>query len=136
MRICAACGLSEPHVTFYPAGARCRKCTCEFVNANRRSKRLQYSQYEQRRSKTPERRKQMLEAQRRRRATHPDKNRARHAVGRAVRSGLLVRGPCEVCGTTANVQAHHDDYSKPLEVRWMCFKHHREAAHGQVVVAF
>jgi ribosomal protein S27AE len=36
----------------------------------------------------------------------------------------LVRGPCEVCGTTLNVHAHHDDYDAPLNVRWLCGKHH------------
>lgn len=48
------------------------------------------------------------------------------AVGRAVRDGRLVRQPCEVCGATEKVQAHHDDYSKPLDVRWLCPKHHAE----------
>ena len=48
----------------------------------------------------------------------------------AIRDGKMERLSCEVCG--AKAQAHHDDYSKPLDVRWLCFKHHREH-HGQIV---
>ncbi len=54
------------------------------------------------------------------RAANPEKYKARTAVGNALQSGKLVREPCVICGTTQRVQAHHDDYSKPLEVRWMC----------------
>jgi hypothetical protein len=35
----------------------------------------------------------------------------------------LVPQPCEVCGAT-KVEKHHPDYSKPLEVRWLCREHH------------
>jgi len=55
---------------------------------------------------------------------NPEKRRAHSAVARAIRSGRLVRGCCEVCGATERIQAHHDDYSKPLEVRWLCPAHH------------
>jgi len=48
------------------------------------------------------------------------------AVGAAIKSGELTRGPCEVCGTDDAVQAHHDDYDKPLDVRWFCHPHHAE----------
>lgn len=48
------------------------------------------------------------------------------AVGNAVRDGRLIRMPCEVCGSTDRIHAHHDDYSKPLDVRWLCPKHHAE----------
>ena len=44
----------------------------------------------------------------------------------AVQLGVLAKQPCEVCGVK-KVQAHHDDYSKPLDVRWLCLTHH--AAH-------
>lgn len=44
----------------------------------------------------------------------------------AIRKGYLMRQPCEVCGTEINVEAHHDDYDKPLDVRWLCKTHHAE----------
>ena len=43
----------------------------------------------------------------------------------AISSGRLKRLPCEVCGKE-KTDAHHDDYSKPLEVRFLCRKHHLE----------
>jgi hypothetical protein len=50
---------------------------------------------------------------------------ARIAVSNALRDGRLQRGPCEIGEDCEGpVQAHHDDYSKPLEVRWLCKKHH------------
>lgn len=49
---------------------------------------------------------------------------AQKAVRAAVRAGTLVRQPCEVCGSTVRVAGHHDDYSKPLEVRWLCARDH------------
>jgi len=35
--------------------------------------------------------------------------------------------PCAVCGGTNNIHRHHKDYSKPLEVQFLCEKHHRES---------
>jgi formylmethanofuran dehydrogenase subunit E len=37
----------------------------------------------------------------------------------------LARLACEVCGDK-KAEAHHDDYSKPLDVRWLCTTHHAE----------
>lgn len=52
--------------------------------------------------------------------------RAHSTVADALRRKKLFKQPCEVCHSTTNVQAHHDDYAKPLEVRWLCVKHHRQ----------
>lgn len=43
----------------------------------------------------------------------------------AVYEKKLPKQPCEICGTT-KTEAHHDDYNKKLEVRWLCSKHHKE----------
>ena len=51
------------------------------------------------------------------------KESVRRKTNRAIKAGVLVRSPCESCGDT-NSQAHHDDYAKPLEVRWLCQTHH------------
>lgn len=37
----------------------------------------------------------------------------------------LKKQPCEICGEK-NVHAHHDNYNKPLEVRWLCSFHHKQ----------
>jgi len=65
------------------------------------------------------------ETSQRMREKHPEKEAARRATRSAIERGDLVRQPCEVCGKT-RVDAHHDDYSKPLEVRWLCRTHHVE----------
>lgn len=59
------------------------------------------------------------------RIAHPTKHAAHMAVLNAVKRGDLQRGVCEVCGSSS-VEGHHDDYDKPLVVRWLCSKHHRE----------
>ena len=42
-----------------------------------------------------------------------------------MRDKHIIKQPCEVCGEE-KAEAHHDDYDKPLEVRWLCFKCHRK----------
>lgn len=56
----------------------------------------------------------------------PEKIAARRITNRAIRLGVLVRQPCERCGAEPT-HAHHEDYSRPLAVRWLCHSHHVEA---------
>jgi hypothetical protein len=56
---------------------------------------------------------------------HPLQEAARVAVHNALRRGEMVRLPCEVCGEPRS-EGHHDDYTKPLDVRWLCRTHHVE----------
>lgn len=78
------------------------------------------------RSKKPERIAHNGRNSARWRAENPEKYAANTAVNNAVRDGKLVKQPCEKCGATGRIHAHHDDYSKPLEVRWLCPLHHAE----------
>lgn len=74
---------------------------------------------------TPIRKTSLNLASAKQRLLHPDRIKARAAVNHAIRDGKLVREPCEVCGSEP-VEAHHDDYSKPLDVRWLCEQHHED----------
>jgi len=58
----------------------------------------------------------------RRRAT------ARAYVNVYQRRGRLIQQPCEVCGSPES-EKHHDDYTKPLVVRWRCRRHHLDVHH-------
>jgi hypothetical protein len=48
---------------------------------------------------------------------------ARTKVQYALQRGLLVRLACQICGWQ-KAQAHHEDYSRPLDVIWLCPQHH------------
>lgn len=50
---------------------------------------------------------------------------ARSYANTYLRRGKLTREPCEACGAL-DVVMHHDDYDKPLQVRWLCRTHHAE----------
>lgn len=58
----------------------------------------------------------------------PEKRRAQWMVENAIRSGKLKKGNCEmknkIC--SGRIEAHHNDYSKPLRVRWLCSYHHHK----------
>ncbi len=75
------------------------------------------------RSHTPMTQSKMRQEHRER---YPHREAARIAVAKAIYNGELTRGACEVCGTTEQIEAHHPDYSKQLEVEWLCRQHHTE----------
>lgn len=54
------------------------------------------------------------------------KIKARSIIFVELRSGRLKRQPCSVCGHEFSIEAHHDDYSKPLDIIWLCKLHHTE----------
>lgn len=56
---------------------------------------------------------------------YPEKKAALSVMWAAINRGELEQKPCEVCGKE-KAEGHHDDYSKPLDVIWLCSKHHAE----------
>lgn len=140
-KTCRRCNETKPAEAFYEHPKMrdgrlnvCADCVRLRVRAYYRETKKERVAYERARAARPVRRaNQRLYAKRRRERT-PEKHAARTAVNNAVRDGKLRRLPCERCGEKRGVQGHHHDYSKPLDVEWLCFKCHR-AEHGQTVVA-
>ena len=71
-----------------------------------------------------------------RRAKNSIKAKASYILNDAVKKKSLTRQPCEECGAE-KADARHDDYAKPLEVRWLCRMHHKQwhAKHGEALNA-
>lgn len=67
-----------------------------------------------------------LERRRRWKRMNTHKVKAQTILNSAVRRGEVQKQPCRCCAST-NVHAHHEDYSSPLEVVWLCPIHHAEA---------
>lgn len=142
-KVCIACGgefgLGEFYV--HPAMAdghlgKCKSCCKEQATARRQNKLEEVRAYDRRRGKLPHRLKQNREylaanPEKKRRyiktyqQKYPEKAKAVRTLNNAVRDGRIQKQPCEVCGSKES-QAHHDDYLKPLEVKWLCDSHHKE----------
>jgi uncharacterized OB-fold protein len=123
-KVCFKCEAELPITNFYKHPkmgdgylGKCKACTRYDVRKNREAKRDYYNAYDRERSKDKGRIAKMKAA------VPDDVRKARFAVHNATTRGKLMKKPCEVCGAD-KVEAHHPDYSKPLDVVWLCRKHH------------
>ncbi len=90
--------------------SQCRDCKAEYRRNNK--DKLLLAQYERNSNPTSE---------------DKQKRKAWNALYYAIRKGKM-RKPCicEICGSAENTQGHHSDYSRPLDVIWVCQKCHAE----------
>jgi|ERR1019366_1398630 hypothetical protein len=51
---------------------------------------------------------------------------AHKAIENAIKAGNIIKQSCERCGAHDLVHAHHDDYNKRYDVKWLCPLHHKE----------
>lgn len=133
MYLCAKCGELKPEYGFarakhLPRGRSylCKICKKAYdiayrdVSAEANKQRASYS-YAKNRDKRLRYYKEYA-------IKNKHKRQAKDKVRWALFKGRLTKGPCEVCGAL-KVQAHHNDYSKPLEVKWLCPRHHQRLHH-------
>ena len=133
MQQCKQCGATAETARFYVSNnSKCAECIKAGVRANRRANLEYYQEYDRKRAWHPHR----VAA----RKVYQAKNgystgpvaaakRAAHVLlGRAVRSKRVLKPTlCEACGLPERLDGHHYDYTKPLEVVWLC-----KPCHGQV----
>lgn len=132
-KVCFKCGATKPRDEFYrhPGMSdgllgKCKQCSRLDVRENRSLRAEYYRAFDLKRYHNNPARKQQAIASFRA-AQQPHRKQASALVAKAVKSGALTRQPCWVCGEKA--EAHHPDYSQPLDVVWLCVMHHRQA-HG------
>ena len=129
MKKCFKCGAVKALHEFYKHKqmadghfGKCKDCAKTDVKLHRKEN-DSVREYDRERAKNPSRKINMRFISRRWREENPEGYRAHTAVNNAIRDGKLLRCPCEVCGEL-KTHAHHDDYAKPLSVRWLCALHH------------
>lgn len=114
-KLCSKCGTYKPSEEFHKSSravdglaSHCKECNLAYHKASQQR---------------PEVRKRKAEAHLKDYYNHPERHAARNILHYAIKRGEVVRQPCEKCGDPDS-HAHHDDYSKPLQVRWLCSKDH------------
>ncbi|GLH29694.1 hypothetical protein WSS15_23440 [Acetobacter pasteurianus] len=145
-RTCKGCFVTLPIESFYKnsksVGGRdwkCKTCVKAAVKINREKNKEYYLIYDRARANRPSRvaarkayaktsaaKKSMAKSQVRWMSRNPEKRAAHIMVGNAIRDGRLTKERCMECGSD-RAQAHHEDYSNPLDVVWLCAGCH--AAH-------
>ena len=138
MKFCVCCDIKKPMNEFYKSKSssdgrinRCKECTKKDVRANRLKNIDRYRAYDRKRGP-----RQSPEYLKKYRETNKIKYAAHCLVNNAIRDNRLEkRSSCEKCGKSKNIHAHHDDYTKPLDVRWLCppchFKWHKKNGSGK-----
>ena len=136
---CKNCNTEKLAADFYASNkTQCKECVKAAVIKNRIAKIEYYRSYDKFRASMPHRVAARTEYQKtpagiashvaaseRWAANHPERRKASFAVSNAVRDGKLFKTPCQVCGIE-KVEGHHPDYSRPLDVVWLCTPHHKE----------
>lgn len=131
---CAKCRETKPAVEFYrcvtkPNGlaSYCKPCSRKYTGARAKLESVKAVRTRWAMTKGKE-------AVKRYKERWPAKRRARELVTREVNAGRMFNPRvCSNCSGTERVEAHHDDYEFPLEVRWLCRWCHRawHRVHGQ-----
>ena len=104
---------------------KCKECR-KIYNSENKDRIRKYNQAYDKYYQSTERGKLTRSlAQKTHKSKYPNSYKSRCALNHAIRDGKIHRQyVCSECPSTKNIQGHHDDYNKPLEVRWLCSRCH------------
>lgn len=123
---CKKCEIDKELKDFYARCKTCKKCTIDRVCNYQKNEGLEVHRSANRKYMSS---KKGTVVSARAMAIYSNKNnkkiQAKNSVRKAIKKGLIIRKPCEVCGAH-NSHAHHDDYDYPLMVRFLCAVHHKQ----------
>lgn len=102
----------------------CKAC-CKRDERKRRRLNPDVQKYDTERSSDPKRVELRRRTSKIYRENNPSARAAHGAVERAIRSGSILKENCLFCAADKNIHGHHRDYSRPLDVVWLCAKCHR-----------
>lgn len=103
---------------------KCKKCIKEDVLKYRKENIKKIRQYDRERAKLPHRRAESVKRTKEYRQRYPEKHKAHQLVAHSLKIGNIIKQPCAVCNSTERIEAHHPNYSEPLNVVWLCSAHH------------
>lgn len=148
MKACFKCGESKSLDEFYKHPkmgdgylGKCKECTKKDSNKHRSENLESCRSYDRERSVLPHRAElrrkvsktwvedgRQSASQQRYKDKYPDRYTAHNILNSAKRDGkILMPNACSVCGReTTRLEAHHEDYTKPLDVQWMCVSCHSD----------
>lgn len=120
---CRVCAIAKPYDFYYKHSqtrdgflSKCKDCCKAFTREHREKNIRRVREADKRRGC-----RRSAESSRDYRKNNKSKTSAHNKVSRALRSGVLERPPmCSVCKNEDKIYGHHDDYLKPLSVRWLC----------------
>jgi hypothetical protein len=105
---------------------KCKSCAKKDVSDHRVLNIEKVRAYDRARAKHPARAQASAAVTKAWRAEDKRRQLCHSRVSQAIKTGRLVRKPCQHCGEQKSV-AHHDDYDKPFDVTWLCQPCHKEA---------
>jgi len=114
--------MADGHLNF------CKKCTKARVTIHREQNLERIRRYDVIRHGNPEAIAQRKKYDKWYNIAKANQKLANQKINNAVRDGRLIKHPCVICNNPKS-EAHHHDYTKPLEVIWLCRIHHARLHH-------
>ena len=106
---------------------KCIECTKKDAAIHRIKNIEKIREYDNTRSKKPERIQYSKKNAIAWNKKHPEKYQAHNMLNNCIRDGKIKKpSTCEICGKSCSLHGHHFDYDKPLDVIWLCPECHAQ----------